>query len=132
MGIIANSRVNTLTQAWGGEVQSGSHLYLTDKPESLGGQDRGPAPYDFITAGLASCTMITLRMYAAHKDIELGEFSVEVDFYSNNAQQEYIERRVHFVHPLDAVLAEKILEICGKTPVTKTLLRSVEIHTTLV
>ena len=33
-------------------------------------------------------------MYAKHKDMDLGEFSVEVDFHTNREQQERIERRV--------------------------------------
>lgn len=51
-------------------MTSGTHQFLTDKPESFGGHDTGPAPYDFLTASLASCTMITLRMYAQHKEID--------------------------------------------------------------
>ena len=55
-------------------MTSASHQFLTDKPESFGGHDTGPAPYDFLTASLASCTMITLGMYAQHKQINLGDF----------------------------------------------------------
>lgn len=75
--------------------------------------------------------MITLRMYAQHKGIELGEFSVEADFHAGREGQEWIERRLHFRHLLSAELQRKVLDICGKTPVTKTLLRSLEISTTL-
>ncbi len=76
--------------------------------------------------------MITLRMYAAHKQIQLGEFSVEADFCANREGAEWVERRLHFQTSLDAELEQKILSICEKTPVTKTLLRSVDIKTTLV
>jgi len=77
--------------------------------------------------------MITLRMYAKHKGINLGEFRVSVEFYHDETEQEFIERHLHFVHPLlDDALAVKILDICSKTPVTKTLLRSVAIHTHLL
>lgn len=74
MGIIANAKVKTCVEAWSGEVSSGRHQFITDKPASFGGQDKGPAPYDFICTGLISCTMITLRMYAQHKGIEWGGF----------------------------------------------------------
>lgn len=76
--------------------------------------------------------MISLRMYASHKDLELGEFQVEADFFANREGQEWIERRLSFQNPLDETLRQKILEICQKTPVTKTLLRSLEIRTTLL
>ncbi len=132
MAIIANAEVRTLAAPWSGEVRSGTHQFITDKPESFGGQDQGPAPYDLICSGLISCTMITLRMYANHKGIELGEFSVEVDFNANKEGKEWIERRLSFAQPLSDELKQKILEISSKTPVTKTLLRSLEINTVLV
>lgn len=132
MSVIASAKVQALAEPWKGEVKSGSHQFLTDKPESLGGHDTGPAPYDFLTASLASCTMITLRMYAQHKQINLGDFSVEVDFYTNREQQERIERRVIFKQPVSPDLKEKLLNVCSKTPVTKTLLRSLDIQTVIV
>ena len=132
MAMIATAKVKSLTTPWQGQVSHGKHEYLTDKPESFGGQDGGPAPYDFMTAGLISCTMITLRMYAQHKGFELGEFTVEADFHTNKEGKEWIERRLSFAQALDEALRDKILAVCQKTPVTKTLLRSVEINTQIV
>ena len=74
MSIIASAKVLTLPEPWKGEVTRGTHQFLTVKPESFGGHDTEPAPYDFLTARLASCTMITLRKYAKHKQIDLGDF----------------------------------------------------------
>lgn len=132
MAMIAHAKVKTLSTAWSGEVTSGQHQLITDKPESFGGQDKGLAPYDFICSGLISCTMITLRMYAQHKGFDLGEFTVEADFNANKEGKEWIERRLSFEQELSAELKQKVLDICQKTPVTKTLLRSVEIQTTLL
>ena len=74
MSVIASAKVQALAESWKGEVTSGSYQFLTDQPESFGGDDTEPAPYDFLTASLASCTMITLGMYAQHKQINLGDF----------------------------------------------------------
>ena len=132
MAIIANAKVKTREEHWLGEVTSGKHQLMTDKPESFGGQDLGLAPYDFVCSGLISCTMITLRMYAQHKGLELGEFVVEANFNANKEGKEWIQRRLSFVNPLSDELKQKVLDICQKTPVTKTLLRSVEINTSVV
>ena len=132
MAVIANAKVFSLKEPWSGQVNSGKHQLITDKPESFGGQDQGLAPYDFICAGLISCTMITLRMYAQHKNIALGEFTVEADFKANKEGEEWIERRLYFVDSLSEELQKKVLDICSKTPVTKTLLRSLKINTQLV
>ncbi|QXR19540.1 OsmC family protein [Acinetobacter variabilis] len=132
MARIAIAKIQSLTIPWQGEISHGQHHYLTDKPESFGGQDAGPAPYDLLLGSLISCTMITLRMYAKHKDIELGDFQVEAEFFANKEGQEWIERRLSFDTVHDSALQQKILEICAKTPVTKTLLRSLEIRTSLI
>lgn len=132
MAIIANAEVQSLAEPWSGKVKSGKHQFMTDKPESFGGQDQGPAPYDFICSGLVSCTMMTLRMYASHKGMELGQFSIEADFNSNKEGKEWIERRLSFAQPLSDELKQKILDISSKTPVTKTLLRSLDINTVLL
>ncbi len=132
MAVIAHAAAETLPEPWSGTISSGKHQFLTDKPESFGGQNKGMAPYDLLCASLISCTMITLRMYAQHKGIALGEFSVGADFCVNKEGQEWIERRLHFQNALDEALQQKVLDICSKTPVTKTLLRSVNIHTQLV
>ena len=44
---------------------------ISDEPESAGGTDKGPTPYEILLAGLASCTAVTLRLYADHKGIPL-------------------------------------------------------------
>ncbi|KAF1028008.1 MAG: hypothetical protein GAK29_00307 [Acinetobacter bereziniae] len=132
MAIIANAKVKTYPEPWSGEVLSGKHQLITDKPESFGGQDKGLAPYDFVCSGLISCTIITLRMYAQHKGFDLGEFTVEADFNANKEGKEWIERRLSFANALSEELHQKVLDICQKTPVTKTLLRSVEINTSII
>ncbi|WP_335960269.1 OsmC family protein [Acinetobacter bereziniae] len=132
MAIIANAKVKSYPEPWSGEVLSGKHQLITDKPESFGGQDKGLAPYDFVCSGLISCTMITLRMYAQHKGFDLGEFTVEADFNANKEGKEWIERRLSFANALSEDLHQKVLDICQKTPVTKTLLRSVEINTSIL
>ena len=39
--------------------------------------------------------------------MDLGEFSVEVDFHTNREQQERIERRVIFKQPISQLLTRK-------------------------
>ncbi|MEN9478135.1 MAG: hypothetical protein RLZZ300_2276, partial [Pseudomonadota bacterium] len=42
-------------------VAAGQHQLIADEPASMGGSDAGPAPFDFIMAGLGACTSMTLR-----------------------------------------------------------------------
>ena len=41
MSVIASAKVQVLAESWKGEVTSGTHQFLTDKPESFGGHDTG-------------------------------------------------------------------------------------------
>lgn len=132
MNIIGRSHVEAFNEAWKGLVSCGEHQFLTDEPKSLGGQDQGAAPYDLLCSSLAACTMITLRMYAKHKAIDLENFAVSAEFFSHQDGTEYIQRHLEFNTALDEVLKHKLLAICEKTPVTKTLLRSVRIETQII
>ena len=90
-----------------------------------------PAQYDYPLAGLAACTMITLRMYAKHKEIDYGHFSIDLHFNMNKVGEEWITREQSFDKDLDEATKTKILDICQKTPVTKTLLRGTRIDTSI-
>jgi uncharacterized OsmC-like protein len=50
------------------------HTWTGDEPESLGGGNTGPSPSRLILSGLASCTVVTVQMYAARKQWPLSRY----------------------------------------------------------
>jgi putative redox protein len=56
------------------------HQLTADEPWELGGADEGPTPLELLAASLASCTAITIEMYAQRKGWDLGLVEVEVAF----------------------------------------------------
>ena len=113
------------------QVVSGHHRLTADEPAARGGSDTGLAPYDLLLASLGACTSITLRMYAGRKGWELGKITVGLRYTANEGQKGHIDRRLSFSKPLSEEQSRKLLEIAGKTPVTRTLLAGVNIDTAI-
>lgn len=61
------------------DARSGAHTIRMDEPPGDGGLDQGPGPFDMVVLGLASCTLITLRLYLENKKLELPDLHVELD-----------------------------------------------------
>ena len=79
MSLTATARSNpgTLRQD---VVIDGRHRLVTDEPERLGGDDRGPAPHELFPAALAACVSTTLVRYGRTKGWDLGQVTVDVDY----------------------------------------------------
>jgi putative redox protein len=56
------------------------HQLLADEPADRGGEDEGPSPQEMLAASLASCTAVTIEMYAKRKGWDLGPVEVEVQY----------------------------------------------------
>lgn len=110
-------------------ITTGKHELIADEPEHAGGKDAGPAPYDYLLSGLAACTAITLRMYAEKKGWDIGSIRIELDLQKDREGNTHIERVIHSTATLDDAQWERLLDVAGKTPVTKTLLQGATIHT---
>jgi putative redox protein len=113
------------------QVQSGTHRLVADVGVTEGGEDAGPSPHDYLTAALATCTAITLRMYALRKAWPLENAEVIVSF-SKVEGVSHFERSIHLVGALDADQKKRLLEIADRCPVHLTLTGQIQIHTSSV
>jgi putative redox protein len=125
----ATARIGTVDYATA--IETGHHHTLTaDEGPELGGKDAGPAPYDLLTSALGACTVITLRMYAERKQWPVTAVRADIHFKRAADKVESIDRVLH-IEGADAEQKKRMAEIAERTPVTLTLKRSLEIHTTL-
>jgi putative redox protein len=56
------------------------HQLSADEPIEHGGDDDGPSPQELLAASLASCTAITIEMYAKRKGWDLGPVDVHCEY----------------------------------------------------
>ena len=61
-------------------VEIRQHRLIADEPPEQGGEDKGPSPQELLAASLASCTAITLEMYAERKGWDIGSLEVECEY----------------------------------------------------
>jgi putative redox protein len=99
----------------------GGHSIVADEPEGAGGTDEGPSPTRLLAASLAACTAITVEMYAARKEWDVGELVVEVDTTYEGPVPTRFDVALRLPPELDETQVEKLLVIAGKCPVHKAL-----------
>ena len=107
------------------------HTVAADEPADRGGSNEGMTPGELLASSLASCTAITLRMYADRKGWPLERADITVDIETDNSMNiTYIGLNVLLTGTLDEVQKKRLMEIGGKCPVHKLLDNPVHIKTT--
>jgi len=125
------------------EVISNGFPLVVDEPESVGGTNTGPTPYDHLLTALGACTSITLRMYADRKEWPLDAIEVRLSHQKLHTKDceacetdkgfvDHVERRITLEGPQDDERRQRLLEIADKCPVHKTLHGEVIVETQLV
>lgn len=113
------------------KLDMGVHVLYADEPESDGGTNTGPAPHDFMRMSLASCTAITLRMYANRKEWPVEQISVYVHM-EKTEEKTIFHRAVELKGNLDDEQRKRMLQIANACPVHKTMIHPIEVSTLLV
>lgn len=123
-------------------INADGHYLQGDEPENYGGTDSGPSPYDLLSAALASCTVMTLNMYARRKQLPLESVRVDVQHGKIHAQDcqecatetgkiDRFQRLLYLEGDLDQNQRQRMLEIADRCPVHRTLHAEVAIDTEL-
>jgi putative redox protein len=104
------------------DVKLGRHQLTADEPEDSGGDDMGPSPQELLAASLASCTAITMEMYASRKKWDVSGLEVDCDY---TPAERGCPTNFKLVMRMPAHLSEdqveKLRVIAAKCPVHRTL-----------
>lgn len=77
--IIASALAENSGEIYKTELKINHHMLIADELPEVGGKDEGPAPGDYLCMSLASCKVITLRMYAQRKNWKVDVIKVKVN-----------------------------------------------------
>jgi putative redox protein len=112
------------------ELRTRTHVITGDEPVDVGGTDLGPRPGDFLRMSLASCTAITLRMYADRKKYDVNKISVTVSNGPMTEKSTYTTA-IHIEGNLSGEEKDRLIQIAKRCPVHKILMNPIEIITEL-
>jgi putative redox protein len=103
-------------------VEMRDHTLVADEPKDEGGDDAGPSPQELLAASLASCTAITMEMYANRKGWEVGDVAVHVDYEpAQRGSPTRFRMRVDFPKEVPEEQRERLMQIGAKCPVHRVL-----------
>jgi putative redox protein len=111
------------------DVKVGNHSVTVDEPVESGGDDLGPSPQELLAAALASCTAVTMEMYAQRKGWDVSGLAVDCRY---TPAERGCPTRFELVFKMPAHLDEDQIErlqvIAAKCPVHRTLEGEVMFH----
>jgi uncharacterized OsmC-like protein/alpha-beta hydrolase superfamily lysophospholipase len=124
------------------DVRLGDHHLVADEPRSVGGTNLGPTPYDLLSGALATCTSMTLRMYADHKNLDLESATVRVEHDRVHAEDcvdcetadgkiDEFRRTISLEGDLTDAQKNRMLEIADRCPVHRTLHGEIKVRSKL-
>ena len=113
-----SSRAGTYRQT----LKIREHQLVADEPQDHGGDDSGPSPQELLAASLASCTAITMEMYAQRKGWDVGDVEVVCEYTpADRGCPTTFDLALRFPDTLSDEQVERLRVIAAKCPVHRTL-----------
>ncbi|MGH2647740.1 MAG: (4Fe-4S)-binding protein [Ginsengibacter sp.] len=109
--------------------------FIADEPVISGGKDTGPDPYTLLLSSLASCTLVTMRMYIDRKAWDVPEIAVNVNMYRETKDEKtttIVDRDIIFLTPIDDEKKLRLQEIAKNCPISKILEGDIKVRTFLL
>ncbi|MWB92852.1 OsmC family peroxiredoxin [Flavobacterium sp. GA093] len=122
------------TRLYRTEIKSASdNIIIADEPQEMGGKNLGFSPTELLASSLASCTLITLRMYINRKQWEVSEINIKIDFERDaDRNVSLFTRKIEVIGEIEETQRQRLETIANSCPIHKILTHSIEIKTTLI
>ncbi|MFT3823982.1 MAG: (4Fe-4S)-binding protein [Chitinophagaceae bacterium] len=106
--------------------------FIADEPEIVGGKDTGPDPYTLLLSSLASCQLVTIRMYIDRKGWDIPQLVVNANMYQQTKDEKtttIIDIDILFPTPVEEEQKTRLVEIAKNCPVSKILEGDIKLRT---
>lgn len=114
-------RAENLADRYLVRFENSSATGVADTTADKGGGGGGFRPHELLEAALASCMVMTLRMYAERHDLSHEGIGVEVALNRTEPEHPVFECSVSFPAGMAEERRARMLEIAAHCPVHKTL-----------
>jgi putative redox protein len=112
----------TARTALANQIEIRHHRLTVDEPTEDGGGDQGPTPQELLAASLASCTAITMEMYARRKGWEIGQVEVHCEYaQAERGRPTNFKLLLRVPRHCTVEQIERLRAIAAKCPVRRTL-----------
>jgi putative redox protein len=103
-------------------VKVRGHDFSVDEPTESGGADAGPSPQELLAASLASCTAVTMEMYAQRKGWDVAGLEVACEYTpAERGCPTRFSLDIRVPSGLSEGQVERLRAIAAKCPVHRTL-----------
>ena len=116
----------SLKEGYSVENNSRDLTWLSDEPLSHGGTNLGASPSELLLSALASCKLITMRMYSQRKGWDLQDGTSISLKIIDKTDKTIIEKSIDFKGDLSPEQIDRLITISGRCPVAKMLASSIE------
>ncbi|MEO8045004.1 MAG: OsmC family protein [Spartobacteria bacterium] len=136
---VEHVRVHGQASSFLQEATAGKFTFKVDEPESVGGTESAPDPYDYLLAALGACTSMTVGWYARREKIPLEDVTVKLRHSRIHARDcEECETKAGMLDRIDLDITltgsitpgqhAKLMEVAARCPVHRTLKSEIDIQ----
>jgi putative redox protein len=126
-GIIGNEKYQCTIEWRNGK-------FIADEPVTSGGKDSGPDPYTLLLSSLASCTLVTMRVFIDDKGWDIPQVAVKINYYQETKDEKaitIIDREIIFPGAVDEEQKLRLQAVAKHCPISKILENDIKINTFL-
>jgi putative redox protein len=110
--------------------RAGTSEFSIGGPDGRGGAAAGANPYELLSASLAACTAMTIRLQARRRKLPLSHVEVAVSYHhSGDGGRDSFERSIRLEGTLGDEERAQLMQAANMCPIGRTLGLSADIRT---